>query len=230
MKRIRCVTDAMDVEQRQCGCSGQRACLVCAPGSCKEPNVAERIFLQCCNCGKVGTSEHFVQTEEECCAFLSRCKTPCAAVPVLGASVGNACKECGEFSGVCLYKDFVTNAAEKQILENMEKSPWAMSQSGRTKQVHTVCVCIIMCACVSVCLCVFVCDDVTLSSSHFSSYRTSDQKQTLRRGRSSWELSMVYQHTLKTWCISFVPLYKSLLALYQLSCATWTTTVHVGLR
>lgn len=185
MKRIRCVTDAMAVEQRQCGCSGQRTCLVCAPGSCKEPNVADRTFLQCCKCGKVGTSEHFVQTEEECCAFLSRCKIPCVAAPVLDASVGNACKECGEFSGVCLYKDFLTNAAEKKILENMEKSPWAMSQSGRMKQVHTLCVrlCSRVCVCVHVCLsvCAHACtcvDVFTCACVHVCEEVSNDQQST----------------------------------------------------
>ena len=70
--------------------------------------------------------------------------------------MGTACRECGEFSGVYLHKDFVTDVAEKQILDNIEKCPWAMSQSGRMKQVHTVCVCACACACVQ-CVCVCAC-------------------------------------------------------------------------
>lgn len=164
----------MAIVQRRCGCTGQRVCLVCAPGSCEETNITERTFLQCCKCGKVDTSEHFVQAEEECCAVLSSCKTPCLPAPVLDARVGTACGKCGEFSGVCVHKDFVTNDAEKQIWENIEKSPWALSQSGRMKQVNTVCVCPFACVwCVTLC-----CHHLTSLP-----YRTLDQKLTSRRGK-----------------------------------------------
>ena len=110
-----------------CACSGIRSCLLCEgkkdvkdwtelkPNH--ETNLKTLIFCIKCQklCSQTGFQEDFLQNSAQNCS-----KHDCFEDLV---------------SGITVIEDFITKDEEKFMVEEIEKFPWQVSQSGRQKQV-----------------------------------------------------------------------------------------------
>ncbi len=129
-----------------CGCKGIRTCLICE--SLVDSNVHKRFstnipsdtdIYMCYNCGNFIIDEEMRSQQTEQQTPLKRCvsQTTCILTNYLCSPdhVTISDNQCVEFSGVTIVKDFISPLIERDLIQQIDSSRWAESQSGRMKQV-----------------------------------------------------------------------------------------------
>jgi alkylated DNA repair protein alkB family protein 4 len=103
---------------RSCACKGIRSCVLCenAPESEIQANVNEK-FLFCSKCNRCRSMSK--QLDEMECLRLSHCDGTCNLDLI---------------RGVFLADNFLTEDEEQFLIDNINKTNWVESQSGRYKQ------------------------------------------------------------------------------------------------
>ena len=103
--------------EKKCGCKGLRSCLLCEqlkPAQLSPTSETCVKLFQCRKCGKLfqrSLASNFI------------CTSDCVA-----ASSNT------EFNGVTVIEQFVDEKEERNLIQEIDKSGWAESQSGRRKQ------------------------------------------------------------------------------------------------
>ena len=117
-------------EEKNCACTGIRHCLKCEG---KEDKVVNNYnTLVCCHlCGEIKKSTELISSERR--PPLLRCANTCREVPIL--SVKDTVLH---FETVTVYKEFLTDKEESQVVKEIDSYQWVASQSGRHKQVSAL--------------------------------------------------------------------------------------------
>ena len=122
--------------KESCGCKGIRTCLVCEGRRtsihvAKEPVAS---FYQCHNCGRIPDEENICVDPSApplfTCGKSLRCRPTAPALQARCTVKGLP------FEGVTVVKEFVSCEEEEKITNDIDRSAWAESQSGRRKQVR----------------------------------------------------------------------------------------------
>jgi len=110
----------MTLQKRPCGCQGYRYCLFCEnkvklkETSCEEIKIS---FIFCPHCALAFRAQVEVFQQDNCDWHHALGNVPHMPFP-----------------GVSIYVNFISEIEETGLLEEIEKRPWALSQSGRRKQ------------------------------------------------------------------------------------------------
>lgn len=126
-------------EVRTCGCRGIRHCLVCQSDAATDVPKSEREIYQCCNCGRLmhnGMEYEILSSPLRKCRKEQNCQNQYHLVVPDHVTVSNQSDETISYGGVTVIKEFVTSKEEESLINQLDMSLWAESQSGRRKQVR----------------------------------------------------------------------------------------------
>ena len=127
-------------EGKLCSCKGIRTCLLCEPAKTSAPVAREPStqVYQCHNCGKI-VDEVNVRVDPIAPPLFTCCGQRCG--PTVATLHAHCTLEGEPFEGVTVVKEFISREEEEKIVEDIDRSVWAESQSGRKKQVSLLCLC-----------------------------------------------------------------------------------------
>lgn len=115
-------------EGRACVCTGIRHCLKCEKKEDKVVNNYKTVVF-CHLCGEIRESTELISSEGR--LPLLRCINTCQTREVL--TVKNTYPL--NFETLTVYKEFLTDKEESEIVKEIDSYQWVASQSGRHKQV-----------------------------------------------------------------------------------------------
>jgi len=117
---------------RACACTGIRHCLKCEKKESKVINNYTTVV--CCHlCGEIKQSRDLISSEGRlpllhCINRVNTCQIREVSLLIVRNTSLN-------FETVTVYKEFLTDKEESQIVKEIDSYQWVASQSGRHKQV-----------------------------------------------------------------------------------------------
>ena len=129
-------------EVRTCGCRGIRRCLICQSDAATNVSISEKDIYQCCNCGRLmdnGMEYEIFSPPLRKCRNEQNCQKQHHLVVPDHVTISTQSDETVSFGGVTVVKEFVTFKEEESLINQLDMSLWAESQSGRRKQVRDSC-------------------------------------------------------------------------------------------